>query len=252
MTLQSMTNGEPSCANSEFGPELYAQWRDSVVGDITDRLEQKLILDLAGDVGGRWVLDVGCGDGALAGELWKRGAVVVGIDASPAIIEPARARAREHKADIAFYVATAEHLPFPTHQFDLVTAITILCFVENAAPVFADVARVLRPGGRFVIGELGKWSLWAVSRRMRAWFGSQLWRMARFRTANELQALAKQAGLIPGPVRGSIYYPRSAVAARLLSPYDPLVGRYTTVGAAFLALSATKPGAETQARDCIN
>ncbi len=242
--MRSMTNGEPSCSAPDLGPELYAQWRGSVVGEITDRLEQELILDLAGDVGGRRVLDVGCGDGALAVELWKRGAAVVGIDASLAMIEAARVRAREHKADIAFYIATAEHLPFRPHQFDLVTAITILCFVENAAPVFAEVARVLRPGGCFVIGELGKWSLWAASRRMRAWFGSQLWRTARFRTANELRALAKQADLIPGPVRGSIYYPRWAVAARLLSPYDALFRRFTTFGAAFLALSATKPASE--------
>jgi hypothetical protein len=43
-------------------------------------------------------------------------------------------------------------------------------------------------------------------------------------------------------VRGAIYYPRWGFAARLLSPCDPVLGRLTTIGAGFVALSAIKPG----------
>jgi SAM-dependent methyltransferase len=131
-------------------------------------------------------------------------------------------------------------LPFSAESFDVVAAITILCFVPDAAPVFHEMARVLRPGGRLVIGELGKWSSWAAMRRMRAWLGSRLWRSARFRTARELRALAKQAGLEPETLRGAIYYPRCGLAARLLAPCDRALGRLTTFGAAFLALAAVK------------
>ena len=122
------------------------------------------------------------------------------------------------------------------------TAVTILCFVRDVAPVFQEIARVLRPGGRFIIGELGKWSTWAAARRVRAWFGSQLWRLAYFRTAGELRTYAEQAGLTVQSVRGAIFYPRLTLAARLLSRSDLAVGRHITMGAAFLALSATKPG----------
>ena len=59
-----------------------------------------------------------------------------------------KARSKLQNADVAFQVATAEHLPFPAGQFDVVTAITILCFVDHAAPVFREIARVLRPRGR--------------------------------------------------------------------------------------------------------
>jgi hypothetical protein len=100
---------------------------------------------------------------------------------------------------------------------------------------------VLRPGGRLVIGELGKWSTWAAGRRVRAWLGSRLWRRGRFRTGTELRQLAEGAGLIVKAVRGAIYYPRWGIAARVMGPVDAVLGRFTTVGAGFVALSALKP-----------
>jgi ubiquinone biosynthesis O-methyltransferase len=225
----------------DLGPDAYAQWRGSDIGAITERLESGLVLDLIGGIGGRKVLDVGCGDGALALALTRHGAVVTGIDASAAMIEAARKRAARHNATIAFEVATVEQIPFAAEQFDVVTAITILCFVEDAKPAFREIARVLRPGGRLVIGELGKWSTWAAARRIRAWLGSRLWRRGRFRTANELKGLAVQAGLTVESVRGAIYYPRWNLAARLMRPIDVALGRLTTFGAGFVALSAVKP-----------
>jgi ubiquinone biosynthesis O-methyltransferase len=224
-----------------LGPGLYAEWRAADIGAITDRLERALILELAGNVAGFRVLDVGCGDGDLALELWERGAQVTGIDASQEMIAAARVRAKHQKAAIAFEVAAAEHLPFASEQFDIVVAVTILCFVKDPAPVFREMARVLRPGGRLVIGELGRWSSWAAARRVRAWCGSALWRRARFRSNRELRRLIKHVGLAVETVRGAIYYPRWRFVARRCAPWDRALGRLTTVGAAFIALSAVKP-----------
>src|SRR3974377_294729 len=168
-----MKNSEPARDIPDFGPDVHAQWRASGIGATTEGLEGRLILELVGDVSGCRVLDVGCGDGRLALELSRRGAIVTGIDASALMIDAAKRRAQQHNADVTFQVALAEQLPFPAEQFDIVTAITILCFVQDAAPVFREIERVLRPGGRLIIGELGKWSAWAAGRRIRAWLGSR-------------------------------------------------------------------------------
>jgi ubiquinone biosynthesis O-methyltransferase len=234
------SNSEPTGAIADLGPRVYARWRASEIGATTERLERELILELLGDVNGCRVLDVGCGDGELAVELAKRGASVTGIDASSAMIDAAKNRAKQENANVTFEVAAAEHLPFPPGQFDIVTAVTVLCFVNDANPAFREIARVLRPGGRLVIGELGRWSTWAAGRRIRAWLGARLWRQSRFRTSNELRKLSEGAGLVVTSVRGAVYYPRWTLAARLLSPADPILGRLTTMGAAFVALSAIK------------
>jgi hypothetical protein len=59
----------------------------------------------------------------------------------------------------------------------------------------------------------------AAERWLRAWRGSGLWSNARFRTKQELRCL-KRAGFTVETFRGAIYYPRLAIAARLMARYD--------------------------------
>lgn len=221
------------------GPEAYRAWRASPLGHVTDACEAAALRPLIGDVAGRAVLDIGCGDGTLAAELARAGARVTGLDPDAAMLRVAAAR------DIALVQGRIEALPFATARFDLVTAVTVLCFVHDEATAWREMARVLRPGGALVIGELGRWNLWALRRRIRGWMGSRLWRSAVFHSAAQLRDAATAAGLVVEEVRGAVFHPPSATAARLTAGIDAALGRHTTFGAAFIALRARKPAAST-------
>jgi ubiquinone/menaquinone biosynthesis C-methylase UbiE len=70
----------------------------------------------------------------------------------------------------------AEDLPFGDASFDVVLVVTVLCFLADAAGPIQEMARVLVAGGRPVLGELGRFSTWAVWQRLRSWLGSTTWR----------------------------------------------------------------------------
>lgn len=222
-------------------PTAYEAWRASELGQITDQIEEDLVLGLLGTVEGMRVLDVGCGDGALAVRLAALGADVTGVDADPGMLAAARDRAARAQAAVTYVEGDAGVIPFADDLFDVVVALTVLCFVPEASRAFQEMARVLRPGGRLVIGELGRHSLWAVNRRLSGWLGSRAWRSASFRSARELRQLAATVKLHVNELRGAVYYPPCILCARWLAPFDRRLSTLTTTGAAFIILAARKP-----------
>ena len=96
---------------------------------------------------GERVLDIGCGEGYFSRILAESGATVEGVDISPELI----ARAKKQSPGITYHVASADELLFSAgHVFDLATCILALQNMEKLEPVFREVARVLKPNGRFV------------------------------------------------------------------------------------------------------
>ncbi len=226
-----------------IGPHAYAAWRASSLGAVTEALEQRLMLELLGGLASAHALDIGCGDGALVQAMVARGATAAGVDPDPAMLAAARKHAAEANVSAMFLEGRVENLPFPDASFDRVTAVTVLCFVADAVKALREMARVLGPGGRLVLGELGRWSLWALMGRVRGWLGSATWKTARFRDTAELRRLAEAAGLTVTATRGAIFYPPVGRLARAMAPIDPWLGRRTTIGAAFIAFAATRPKA---------
>lgn len=222
-------------------PEAYADWRRSTLGRITDELEERLLLERIGEAGGRQILDVGCGDGVLATRLASMGAQVTGLDASAAMLTAARRRASAAGLDLDLVEGDAAALPFPDARFDLVVSIATLCFSDDPIGSIREMVRVLGPGGSLVLGELGRWNCWAAQRRVKGWFGSSVWRAARFRSRGDLLALVDGVGLRDATITCAIFYPPVAAAAALMAPVDHMIGSLTGIGAAFLVLDATKP-----------
>src|SRR5450759_4552738 len=112
--------------------ESYVRWRSSRLGRITDALERQLLAGLLGRVAGKKLLDVGCGDGAMAFELARQGATVTALDADPSMIAAARLRAENEATRVQLVEGNAESLPFDDATFDVVVAVTVLCFVQDA------------------------------------------------------------------------------------------------------------------------
>jgi demethylmenaquinone methyltransferase / 2-methoxy-6-polyprenyl-1,4-benzoquinol methylase len=105
------------------------------------------------------VLDVATGTGLVAQELVHRyGCTVVGLDQSPEMLAGARARvAREPAlaARVTLIEGEAERLPFTDGEFDHLTFTYLLRYVEDPGATVAELARVVRPGGRIAMLEFG-------------------------------------------------------------------------------------------------
>lgn len=222
-------------------PDSYQRWRSSRLGRITDALERELLLELAGALQERAALDVGCGDGDLALTLARRGADVTALDCDPRMLARTRDRLVSERAAARLVRGSGEALPLASESFDLVTAITVLCFVGEAPAALGEMSRVLKPGGYLVVGDLGRWNAWAAARRVRGWLGSPTWRAARFRGAGELRRLVESAGLCVTSVRGAIFYPPLGWCASIGARVDRRLGMHSTLGAAFISVAARKP-----------
>lgn len=102
---------------------------------------------LLGDIKGRRVLDLGCGQGWLTAELAARGAGVLGIDGSDALI----ARARGLFPHLTFLVADlAAGIPDSETGFDVIISHMAVMDIPEVDTLFGSVGRALKPGGAFL------------------------------------------------------------------------------------------------------
>lgn len=132
---------------------------------------------------GARILDAGCGTGANLQLLQARGHAI-GVDISEQAI--AFCRARGIPSDRAF-LASLSALPFPDEAFDLAVSFDVICNIPDDAAAFAELARVLKPGGRFITQLPAYPWLWSTHDVA---VGHQ-----RRYTARGLRASIEQAGL---------------------------------------------------------
>ena len=135
---------------SDQSRELWEQHADWWIEGFTDGadpeyVEQILPLAEAELEGSTMLLDVGCGDGQISRALSARGANVVGIDPTRNQIRVAAMRG----GGARYARAEAARLPFPDGTFDGVIACLVFEHIDDLDGAIAEVARVLRPDGRF-------------------------------------------------------------------------------------------------------
>ena len=117
-----------------------------------DRRWKRRLLEIAGPLEGRRLIDLACGTGDIAFAAAARGAVVTGLDLTPRMIHLAREKAGTGGAfgSVRFLVGDMMTLPFASGSCDVVTTGYGLRNVPALAPAVQEIGRVLKPGGLFV------------------------------------------------------------------------------------------------------
>lgn len=100
---------------------------------------------------GELVVDLGCGTGNASRLVAARGAHVLGVDPAARLLEVARAAVTAEGSEVRFELGDAEHLPVPDGSVDAVVSVFGVIFAPDVPAAAAEVARVLRPGGRFAL-----------------------------------------------------------------------------------------------------
>ena len=116
-------------------------------------IEAHTLMTRVGDLSGKSVLDVACGEGFYTRLLRRKGAArVTGVDLSPRMIELARAEEIQRPLGIDYMVGDGGDLRF-SEPFDMVFAAYLLNYArdrEELGRMCESIARCLKPGGRFV------------------------------------------------------------------------------------------------------
>jgi ubiquinone/menaquinone biosynthesis C-methylase UbiE len=135
------------------GYQLWAAQYDQE-GNALIIIEEQLTKPLLASIPATHVLDLGTGTGRYAICLAEKGAQVVALDQSEAMLSLAQQAATQTDAKIHFLQQTLEK-PLPSHlgNFDLVIAALVLCHVEDLASVADEAYRVLDPGGHFLVTD---------------------------------------------------------------------------------------------------
>ena len=143
----------------------YDAWYATPLGAFVDAREKRAVFALAAVQPGEWALDVGCGTGNYTLALARRSAHVIGVDPTLSMLTITTNKASEAGLPLTCTLATAGNLPFRGETFDLVISVTTLEFVASPQRAVREMIRILRPGGRLIIGVLNAWSLWALAYR---------------------------------------------------------------------------------------
>lgn len=133
----------------------YDRWAEIYDHDLNPlvALEEPIVREAIGDVGGLSVLDLGCGTGRHALWLAAAGASVTAVDFSEGMLNEAR---RKPGASGVRFLVHDLHLPLPFEAgaFDRIVSGLVLEHLSDLGFVFGEARRVLKPGGRAVVSAM--------------------------------------------------------------------------------------------------
>jgi len=163
--------------------ESYDHWYDTLEGRAIFHAELKCIRALCGHLGGRW-LEAGVGTGRFASSL----GIGMGIDPSLPMLRIAA------KRGILTCAGFAENLPFPDHAFHGVLLALALCFIMDSDKTLKECSRVIKPGGRLLLGVIPADGPWGRAYERKKEQGHPIYRSAVFPRIAEISASVRNTG----------------------------------------------------------
>jgi ubiquinone/menaquinone biosynthesis C-methylase UbiE len=155
--LDSPELAAPAIAPEAEAGAAYARWAPTYDGpNAVIRREERVTLPLLDGLPGGEALDAACGTGRYARHLLARGHRVLGVDASPEMLEVAR----ERTPGATFQEGTLEALPLDGASVDLAVCALALTHCPRLDRPIGELARVVRPGGRVLLADLHPVVVW--------------------------------------------------------------------------------------------
>lgn len=137
----------------------FERWREGRLWQERQQDERlRLIERYGGALPGRRILDLGSGMGGTSVALGLAGAAPLAFEYNRAYCEIIRMRAARYDMGLPVVNGAGEHLPFDDASFDLVIAWDVVEHVQNPALLLAELARVLRPGGRVLLTVINRFA----------------------------------------------------------------------------------------------
>jgi len=196
--------------------EEYDRWYEKPFGKSAYELELRCLKDLLGrfDLG----LEIGVGTGRFASSLGVR----VGLDPSFEMVKIAKRRG------ILTVQGEGENLPFKNLSFDLVLIVVSICFVRDPFKVLQESRRVLKEGGKLVLGFIPAESRWAEFYEEKAKKGHPIYREARFYSMNEVERMLRASGFEVEVIKSTLLEEpqdtRPVVKGDIIEGFDPVSG----------------------------
>lgn len=217
----------------------YDAWYQTQKGALVDTLETECAFGLFTPTPEMLVLDAGCGTGNFSLKMVALGACVEGVDLSEPMIAFANEKAKNspYADKLHFQVGDLYQLPFPDNSFDAVLSMAAFEFIHEDERALAEFMRVVKPGGRVLIGTITGNSAWGIEYKSHMPREDSVFHHAAFKTADEMRALLPERLLASAE---SVFLPYATPEAEATRALDDQYRAQGAVGA-FVCLLWEKP-----------
>jgi SAM-dependent methyltransferase len=162
----------------------YDEWLEKPARRLAFELQSELMRSMIQPIRGKRLIDIGCGTGNSLMPFQAKGAYLTGVDASPYMLDIARAKVGSR---VDLHRAYAEDLPFEDNTFHYASLCLALEFVDDPVKALEEACRVAKDG--VFVGVMNKFAAKAVERRIVGMFQSDIFNHARFFSIGEIKYL---------------------------------------------------------------